>query len=201
LATAKGIWEETKAGRPAAALGGHPARYALVELVNVHDAGLEFEPIHRVLFGVDPTAFLTKMDTYFLAIDPAYRRTSGGAEIVQQCLKAARGETLIGYVDADGYSLLAFKRPPHTLAVGSLQPFLDGYLQAHPHVSIDYVHGEGVVEELGRKPGHSGFFLPPIPKHDLFKTVVIDGVLPRKAFSMGDAEEKRFYVEARKIVP
>lgn len=201
LATAKGIWEETKAGRPAAALEEHPARYALVELVNVHDAGLEFEPIHRVMFGVDPTAFLTMMDTHFLALDPAYRRTFGGPEVVQRCLKAARGETLIGYVDANGYSLLEFKRPPHTLAVGTLQPFLDGYLQAHPQVAIDYVHGEGVVEDLGRKPGHVGFFLPPIPKHDLFKTVVIDGVLPRKAFSMGDAEEKRFYVEARKIVP
>ncbi|MDX2019822.1 MAG: DUF1015 domain-containing protein [Deltaproteobacteria bacterium] len=201
LATAKGIWEETKAGRPADALGDHPARYALVELVNVHDAGLEFEPIHRVLFGVDPTAFLTMMDTHFLGLDPGYRRTAGGPEVIQRCLKPARGETLIAYADANGFSLLEFKKPPHTLAVGTLQPFLDGYLAAHKQASIDYVHGEAVVEDLGRKPGHIGFFLPPIPKHDLFKTVVIDGVLPRKAFSMGDAEEKRFYMEARKIVP
>jgi hypothetical protein len=201
LATAKGIWEEIKAGRNASDLGDHPARFALVELVNVHDSGLEFEPIHRVMFGIDTPSFAAEMDAYFKAADPTYKRSRGGHEVVQRCLKAARGETLVAYVDAEGFSLLEFQKPPHTLAVGTLQAFLDAYLAKHKTAAIDYVHGEAVVEQLGTKANHAGFFLPPIPKHDLFKTVVVDGVLPRKAFSMGDAEEKRFYMEARKIIP
>ncbi len=201
LATAKGIWEETKAGRDAAALGDHPARYALVELVNVHDDGLKFEPIHRVLFGLDVPAFVQAMDAHFRADDPGYSRSAGGPEVVQRCLTASPGETLVAMNTAAGFELLRFEKPKHTLAVGTLQLFLDRYLAEHSDASIDYIHGESVVEDLGSKPNHVGFFLPPIPKQDLFKTVVLDGVLPRKAFSMGDAEEKRFYMEARKITP
>ena len=105
LATAKGIWEEIKAGRNAADMGDHPARHALVELVNVLDRGLRFEPIHRVLFGVDSHAFLAEMDAYFKSADPTYRRTRSGPDAVQRCLQAGRGETLIAHVDASGFSL------------------------------------------------------------------------------------------------
>lgn len=200
LATAKGIWEELKAAHGAEALADHPARFALVELVNVHDEGLHFEPIHRVLFNLNVPGFLAEMDTAFKAVDPDYTRHGGGPEVVQRCLAARHGETLIAYVSSEGFGMITFRKPPHTLAVGTLQAFLDRHLANNPVTSIDYIHGEEVVEDLGRKPGHMGFFLPSIPKQDLFKTVVLDGVLPRKAFSMGDAHEKRFYMEARKIV-
>lgn len=201
LATAKAIWEDVKAGRDAASVGAHPARHALVELVNVHDAGLVFEPIHRVLFGIDPNTFLATMDAYFRNKDPGYSRTTGGPELVKRTRQARSGETLITCVTAQGYALLAFRTPPHTLAVGTLQAFLDAYLEERSGVSIDYVHGEAVVRTLGASPGHAGFFLPPLVKQDLFRTVMCEGALPRKAFSMGDAEEKRFYMEARKIRP
>lgn len=201
LATAKAIWEERKAGRDTCSLGDDPARYALVELVNVHDVGLRFEPIHRVLFRQDPATFLTALDHHFDRLNVGYSRTQGGPEVVQQCLHSSIRATTIAYCSAEGWGVLRFERPPHTLAVGTLQPFLDQHLATHPDTGIDYVHGADVVEKLGQKPGNIGFFLPAIPKHDLFKTVVRDGVLPRKAFSMGDAFEKRFYMEGRKIAP
>ena len=84
---------------------------------------------------------------------------------------------------------------------GSHQAFLDGCLADLPEAALDYIHGADVVVDLGARPGHVGFLLPALAKHDFFKTIVIDGALPRKTFSMGDADEKRFYLEARKIIP
>ncbi|MCX7709571.1 MAG: DUF1015 domain-containing protein, partial [Clostridia bacterium] len=96
--------------------------------------------------------------------------------------------------------VLVVERPRHNLAVGTLQTFLDDYLKENSQSKVDYIHGEDVVESLGSKEGNMGFYLPPMDKNDLFKTVILDGVLPRKTFSMGEAEEKRFYLECRKIV-
>ena len=89
--------------------------------------------------------------------------------------------------------------PKQNLPVGNLQEFLDAYLASHPGISIDYVHGDEIVDELGRKPGNVGFYLPPIGKDSFFKTVILDGALPRKTFSMGHAKDKRFYMECRRI--
>ena len=76
---------------------------------------------------------------------------------------------------------------------------MDYYIKEHPQVKIDYIHGEDVVTKLGSQDGNIGFYLPSMNKTDLFKTVILDGALPRKTFSMGEAEEKRFYLECRKI--
>jgi len=92
------------------------------------------------------------------------------------------------------------QNPKHNLEVATLQGFLDYYLGKQKEAKVDYIHGEDVVTKLGSKPGNIGFYLPSMEKHDLFKTVILDGVLPRKTFSMGEAEEKRFYLECRKIV-
>lgn len=196
LATAKSIWGELRAaGAPA----DHPARFALVELVNVHDPGLVFEPIHRVLFGVEAETMLDKITKTARGKGMTCARRVASGLIRQTLADAdASGAQVVPFVHAEGDGVLEFGAPVHTLAVGTLQTLLDEILGTG-HAGIDFIHGDDVVTELGRKPGNLGFYLPPIPKKDLFRTVVVDGVLPRKAFSMGEADEKRFYVEARRI--
>jgi hypothetical protein len=100
---------------------------------------------------------------------------------------------------AEQYFIITIPHPPLTLEVGTLQQFLDTYLAHHPETQIDYVHGEEITEELGKKEGNMGLLLPKMHKSDFFKTVILEGTLPRKTFSMGEAEEKRFYLECRKI--
>ena len=90
------------------------------------------------------------------------------------------------------------KNPKSNLAVGSLQMCIDAYIKEHGG-KVDYIHGDDVTKELGSKPGNIGFLLPPMAKTDLFKTVILDGALPRKTFSMGHSYDKRYYLEARKI--
>jgi len=194
LATAKAIWENNKA-----VVGmEHPSRYALVEIENVHDEALEFEPIHRVLFGL-------KTDIY-VALEAAF-----GANIIYQPVESA--EAMVSAVDAGapdgqlvgfiggrrGFGLVKISNPSTNLAVGTIQAFLDPFLQGGGAEKIDYVHGVDVTVRLGQQPGNLGVYVSGMAKSDLFKTVILDGALPRKTFSMGEAREKRFYVEARKI--
>ena len=110
--------------------------------------------------------------------------------------------TSIGLVQGQGahkYGLIQIARPTSNLPVGTLQAFLDVFVKQGGAERIDYVHGNDVVERLGAQPGNAGFYLPRMGKSSLFKTVILDGALPRKTFSMGEAREKRFYMEARKI--
>jgi hypothetical protein len=110
------------------------------------------------------------------------------------------GPQAIGLIGPEGCEVLYVSQPPSNLPVGTLQVFLDAWLKEDGFNKIDYVHGEDVVERLGSQPGNLGFYLPAIDKHSFFKTVILDGALPRKTFSMGEAKEKRFYMEARRIV-
>ena len=176
LASAKAAYEEKK-GTPEAAL----ARYALVELGNLHDESLEFEAIHRVCFNVDGKELLGALLAYY-----------PGAH-----LGRGEGQT-IRYVTEGEEGVVTVPDAPSQLSVGTLQKFLDAYL---PTVggTVDYIHGEDVTRELGSKPGNMGFLLDPMGKGELFQTVIFDGVLPRKTFSMGEAHDKRFYLEARRI--
>ena len=174
LATAKACYEEQKGGNPL-------ARYALVEVVNNHDDALRFEPIHRVLFGVDAKDVMA-----------AFRRFYPNAH-------EGRGDGHAIEVVYEGYcGFWTVPDPKVQLAVGTLQAFIDEYLMSHDG-EVDYIHGEDVTRELGMKPGNMGFLLPAMGKEQLFKTVMADGVLPRKTFSMGHAQDKRYYVEARRI--
>lgn len=204
LATAKAIWETMKerAGASGQALSAHPARHALCELTNLHDPSLEFEAIHRVLFDADLAALRAALPAYFARLGAAATLTPGSPEAlaaIRPGAAAAPGAPqLIPVRTAVGWELLRIERPPHTLAVGSLQGFLDEYLRQHAG-SLDYVHGEDAVVKLAQAPGRAGFFLPVIGKHELFRTVMRDGPLPRKAFSMGHAHDKRYYFEARRI--
>jgi hypothetical protein len=193
LATAKAIWEKIK---PRAGMS-HPARYALVEIENVHDTGLSFEPIHRVLFDVTED-YQQAMKRYF-GDGVTFQPIASPQEMVQAVdQQAGQGHT-IGIVSSKGSELAVFPRPVSNLPVGTLQPFLDDWLKAKSADRIDYVHGEEVVLRLSSQPGNLGFYLPVMPKSDLFKTVILDGALPRKTFSMGEAKEKRFYMECREI--
>ena len=205
LATAKTIWETLKAGASdKKAVMGHPARFALVELVNVHDEGLEFEPIHRVVFNANPAAMLERMTPFYKAQGSEFSVKACGSR--EEAFAAARARDggrpchRIVYSAAGAFGAIRVTDPKRTLESGTLQSFLDPFLKAEKDAKIDYIHGDDVVEELSSKPGSIGFYLPPMRKSDLFRTVVIDGALPRKTFSMGEASEKRFYLECRGIV-
>jgi len=179
LATAKDCWEDIKKTLSAEEIAVHPARFALAEIVNIHDESLEFEPIHRVLFNVNAGDLLTKLREFYPVV------SDGGGHIVD-------------YVSKEKSGHIVLPTSASNLAVGALQKFLDHYLR-ESSAEIDYVHGDDVVRELGAKDGNIGFLLPKMEKSDLFKTVVLDGALPRKTFSMGHAEEKRFYLECKRI--
>ncbi|NTV35863.1 MAG: DUF1015 domain-containing protein [Anaerolineaceae bacterium] len=193
LATAKAIWEKIKTS-----VGmDHPARYALVEIENIHDEGLDFEPIHRVLFGLTEDPLLA-LRTYF---GSSFTSTSCRNEEEMICLvKTQQGhDQSFGLITPAGFNLITITEPTHTIPVGTLQVFLDAWLKNGGAKKIDYVHGDRVVCTLGAEDGNAGFYLPSMQKGDLFKTVIVDGALPRKTFSMGEAHEKRFYMECRKI--
>jgi uncharacterized protein (DUF1015 family) len=194
LATAKAIWEKNKAQ-----VGmDHPSRYALVEIENVHDEGLEFEPIHRVLFNLKKDLFVELKKTFG---DNLTYAEAPSAEAMVKRVNATQGaKQAIGLVGGGkNFTVVEISNPSSNLAVGTIQTFLDDFLKNGGAEKIDYVHGEDVVVRLGWQAGNAGIYLAGMDKSDLFKTVILDGALPRKTFSMGEAREKRFYMEARKI--
>ena len=177
LATAKAYYENIKKTLTPEEAANHPARYALCEIVNLHDDALVFEPIHRVIFGVDPEEVLSDF--------AAYCKENEGENDAQE----------IPYYFNGAEGSIHIIKPASPLAVGTLQKFLD-----EKGIKTDYIHGADVVKRLGSMEGNMGFILPSMDKNALFGAVEADGVLPRKTFSMGEANEKRFYLEARKIV-
>lgn len=203
LATAKAIWEETKAslGPDTEAIATHPARYALVELVNIYDAGLPFHPIHRVLFNVDRESFLAAAASAGAVISrlPDSRFEDAVASV--DASASDPGDHLFAFTSAEGSGLLRFPKATASLAAGTIQEIIDEFRKAHPEAGIDYIHGTESLVSLATRPGNLGLYLPPVDKASFFGTVIRDGVMPRKTFSMGEAPEKRFYVEARLIQP
>lgn len=195
LATAKAIWEEIK---PEVGLD-HPARYALVEIENVHDPALTFEPIHRLLFGLKRD-ILQEMHTYWgdrLAI----HEMDSQEHMIAAVDEVSDHRHRVGMISPNGLKLIEIHNPDDNLAVGSLQKFLDAFLEDGGAEKSDYVHGVEVLFDKGSLDGNIGFYVPGMHKSDLFKTVILDGALPRKTFSMGEAKEKRFYMECRQILP
>lgn len=179
LATAKEYYEQLKRENPDKDLSNHPARYALVEIVNLHSPALEFEAIHRIVTGIDRADILSKM---ICELDLTEDKSEQKIQIMQD------GQLKDMYIH----------KPTSKLTVGSLQNFLDKYL-AENSGKIDYIHGIDVLKKLSMADDSVGFILPDMGKEELFPTVICDGALPRKTFSMGHAEDKRFYIEARKI--
>jgi hypothetical protein len=193
LATAKAIWEKIKAQ----AGPDHPARYALVEIENVHDQGLEFEPIHRVLFQTTRD-IKAELQSYF-SIKCTIQPVDQPGEMQRLVESSTINRQRFILILPEGLFLVELDHPELALPVANLQAFLDALMKEKGADHIDYVHGEEVVFELGKKSGNAGFLLPAMNKNELFRTVILDGALPRKTFSMGEAIEKRFYMEARKI--
>ena len=201
LATAKTIWEKAKEAAPdKPAIMDSPLRYAMIELVNLHDPALVFEPIHRVLFEIAPDRYLLEEMKEFFSGRVKMNPVGTLEEMKSSVDTAKTGIHKIGVIHAGGFGVLEVAKPDANLPVGTLQTFLDGFMKSKGAKEIDYVHGTDAVAQLGKKTGNMGFYLPAINKADLFKTVILDGALPRKTFSMGEAWEKRFYMEARKIV-
>lgn len=185
LATAKALWEELKPGVPESERANHPARYAMVEVENIHDPALAFEPIHRVLFGADGDDLLPEMEAYAVARGWTLADGPEGQPVT---------------VVYEGKSVdLSILGSSHPLAVGTVQAFLDDWLAAHPGHRLDYVHGEAVARALSQGERTVAFLLPALDKAQLFPAVEKLGALPRKTFSMGEANEKRYYMEARRL--
>lgn len=178
LATAKATYNKLKESNASLDVL-NKARYALVEVVNLHSDALEFEPIHRVLFDIDTDDFMRELNKYY-----DINKTKMGQKI----------HIITKDIDEDFY----IDNPKSNLAVGSIQLFIDEYLENHKG-RVDYIHGDDVTRSLGKKENNIGILLPKMEKNDLFKTVILDGALPRKTFSMGHSYDKRYYLEARKI--
>jgi len=180
LATAKAAYEKIKAELGDAALD-HPARYALAEVVNLHDDALGFEPIFRVVFGADADALLSELEAEIASL-----HGTAAAQTLTVVTKNSEREIVVPH-------------PVSQLAVGTLQTFLGRYEKEHPEVTVDYIHGEDSLRTLAGADGAVGFLFGGMKKDELFRTVIYDGALPRKTFSMGHAPDKRYYMECRKI--
>ena len=174
LATARAHWLNVRQTLTDAEREVHPARYAMAELICLYDPALVFEPIHRCVFGTTPSEVLTAL--------------AAAAPVMDM----DRPDVVL--VHGKGDYPLRFTRPLHELPVGTLQQLLD-----KASFRLDYIHGEDAVRSLVREEGAVGLLLPAIDKYSLFPAVRKNGPLPRKCFSMGEANEKRYYLEARMI--
>lgn len=193
FATAKSCWEDIKATLSNEERAHHPARYALVEIENIFDPGLEFEPIHRVLFETPRAVFERELRLHcgsYIA-HPA----ASTAEVMARVESAT--EQTFGYCDEHGYATYTLTDPVASIPAGTLQAVIDALVDAGREV--DYIHGADATSEIGSRAGNLGLFLPAVPKDSFFASIVSDGALPRKTFSLGEADDKRYYLEARSI--
>ena len=181
LASAKAHWENIRSGLSDEEKINHPARYALAEIVNIHDKGLDFEPIHRVVFNINSAEFINKASEYFKDCGMEINSASDDKQSFTVVTEGAEDVKI------------SLANPPHTLAIGSVQMMIDSL-----KLECDYIHGEDSVRKLA-SAGNTGILVPGISKDTFFGTVEKEGVFPRKTFSMGEAFEKRFYLEAKKI--
>ena len=181
LASAKAHWENIREGLSDEEKLNHPARYALAEIVNLHDKGLDFEPIHRVIFNISGEEFIAKAKEYFKDNGIGLNGSDDGSQ------------TFVVVTEGAEDVKVSLANPPHTLAVGSVQMMIDSL-----GLECDYIHGEDSVRKLATA-GNTGVLVPAISRDTFFGTVEKEGVFPRKTFSMGEAFEKRFYLEAKKI--
>lgn len=193
FATAKSIWENLKATTPPESWDDHPARYCLVELENIFDAGLTFEPIHRVLFGLHRVTFEAELVLHcdeftYLEVDD-----------LQEMHEVMDGDgQRFGFCSPEGYGVYVVDGPDGAIPAATLQHVVDA-LVAEGLCTVDYIHGDHVTASLGADDRNVGIFLPAVAKETFFAAIVADGALPRKTFSMGEADEKRYYLEARRI--
>jgi len=216
LAAAKSYWDELKG-----AGGGCPqARYALVEIINLYSDAVRFEPIHRALYNADPQIIIKEAMGYFKDRGvQIYKDTEGnsktpipdgekplGSALVKNGAAGHDGETgLSGYTYQMMYGEntvgLYIGKPAANLPVAEIQAFIDHYCDKYPGVKTDYIHGYDELLRLAREENCFCFMLPPVYKDGFFTAIAANGPMPRKSFSMGEARDKRYYLEVRKITP
>ena len=200
LATAKAVWDDIKQaklreGLSISEIEKMPQRFALVEIVNIYDEGLTFEPIHRVLFNADPEELIEFLKNKF---NGNVCEVAGESNL-ESFVKDSRGAFGFVYRSESKLTYKILDTNIKSLAVSELQPALDEFIKEHKNIEIDYIHGSEEVFRLGKKDNAISIMLPPIAKDSFFATIAGSGPLPRKSFSMGEASEKRFYLECRKL--
>ena len=193
LATAKSCWEDIKKTLSEEEKKNHPARFALVELENIFDPGLQFEPIHRVFFGVSRPTF----EALLAPFASSWKREDVSSKDEMLSLINRSGQHF-GVADKDGLSVYTVEGGEKAIAAGTIQLVIDKMLEEKKG-EVDYIHGVDVTLELGMKDGNLGIILPDVSKEKFFSDMLKDGAYPRKTFSIGHANEKRYYMEARKI--
>jgi hypothetical protein len=176
----------------------HPARYALVELENLHDPAQQFEPIHRAIFGTKESAvtmFEKELDGK-IKIEPA----KDAQAMIEAVNATPDGTQKFGILEKGKAFVATFAEAPSVICVGSIQQLLDKFLAEGKYEKIDYIHGAQDLADISAGEDVSGFYLPPVSKNGFFQGIIHDGALPRKTFSMGEAHEKRFYIESQQIL-
>lgn len=187
LAAAKAHYEALKATLSPEKMKNHPARYALCELVNLNDESLKFEPINRIVFGVDTQNFVRQLErSCKVSYEPCKDENGQECQHVDMYLQGKVKHMWI-------------QKPSSNMVTGTIQNFIDTYVQEFSG-KVDYVHGNSIVQQLSSLKDNVGFIFPAMGKEVLFETILVDDILPRKTFSMGKAEDKRFYLECRKII-
>lgn len=184
LATAKAYWNEIRSSLSEAERETHPARYALCEVINIHDPALLFEPIHRYLKNVKKQVFIESWHRYCLENGMIFKSDAGHSFTVVDDVD--QEEIKIGHPDG--------KIPAETV-----QHFIDAFISEHPGTELDFIHGNAALFSLCKEKETLGILLPPVSKDTFFSDVISLGVLPRKTFSMGEAAEKRYYMECKMI--
>lgn len=195
LATAKAAWENIKETLSPEEQETHPARFALCEIENIHDEGIVFEPIHRIIFAKDGNS----ADAVTEALLKVLNEQNGNTYITINLDKVPNGAFIIPCISGSNEAYLVIENPSHKLEVGVLQNALDIVVKELKIADIDYIHGEVETRKLAEDTNNIGFLLPAMDKFKLFPAIAEEGALPRKTFSMGEANEKRFYIEAKSI--
>lgn len=193
LATAKAVWDEYKAANPEDKESA--VRYALVEIVNIFDSGLTFEPIHRVVFNANSKNLIE----YIAKELNGSTKTVDNFQNLEKSVKDSSGDFGFIFTENEKTNYVLLQTKISGLAVSHFQPVLDEYLKNEKNTEIDYIHGSEEILKLGEKDKTIGILLPPVKKDSFFETINERGPLPRKSFSMGEADEKRFYLECRKL--
>lgn len=181
LATAKLCWENLKKTLPESEWESHPARFSMVELINLHDSSIEFEPIHRAIFDTEPAHFMADMREFWKI------RSKGSGE--GHPVRFIAGDM------AEDFSVTGLTIGE---VIGAAQEFCDSYVEKYGG-RIDYIHGDETAAEMASRPGCAGVLLPKLEKGELFPSIMASGVFPKKSFSIGHAREKRYYLECRRI--
>jgi len=195
LAAAKFYWNTLKKVLPSKDINTHPARYALVEIVNIHDKNLKFEPIHRILFNTNLSQFIDELHNYNAQLEEFDTLTLLKEKVFLNAFNT--NEHVFGIISNNKYILVTIKNITSSIACGTIQNILDEFIKKNGS-EIDFIHDLDSLVSLIEE-NNVGLLLPPIDKSNFFKTIIDEGTLPRKTFSMGHANEKRFYLETRKI--